>query len=124
VLREQSRLYREAATEEVALEIRHRLANHALALYLLAERVEREIKGAPAIGRRSSHRQDDAVSAWTAISDTASALLSRPNTNERASLSDVLGGVATKQMMMADKVSRADVERLIEQTKRNREKSA
>jgi hypothetical protein len=36
----------------------------------------------------------------------------------------VLGGIATKQMMMADKVSRADVERLIEQTKRNREKSA
>jgi hypothetical protein len=125
VLREQSRLYREAATEEVALEIRHRLANHALALYLLAERVEREIKGAPTIGRRSSHRQDDAaVSARTAISDTATALLSRPKTNERASLSDLLGGVATKQMMMADKVSRADVERLIEQTKRHRDKSA
>jgi hypothetical protein len=132
VLREQSRLYRQAATEEVALEIRHRLANHALALYLLAERVEREMakcgKAAPTIARRarqSSHRQDDAVvSAWTAIADTVTALLSHPKTNERASLSDVLGGVATKQMMMADKVSRTDVERLIEQTKRHRDKSA
>jgi hypothetical protein len=54
---------------------------------------------------------------------TASALLSHPKTNDRVSLSDVLGGVAAKQMMMADKVSRADVERLIEQTKRHRDKS-
>ena len=133
VLREQSRLYRRAATEEVALEIRHRLANHALALYLLAERVEREMprrgKAAPTIARRrarqSSQRQDDAVvSAWTAIADTATALLSHPKSNEQASLSDLLGGVATKHMMMADKVSRADVERLIEQTQRHRDKSA
>src|SRR5215469_9832870 len=131
VLREQSRLYRRAAREEVALEIRHRLANHALAMYLLAERVEREMpkrgKAAPTIARRrrarqSSHRQDDAVvSAWTAIADTATALLSHPKSNEQASLSDLLGGVATKHMMMADKVSRADVERLIEQTKRRRD---
>jgi hypothetical protein len=126
VLREQSRLYRQAATKEVALEIRHRLANHALALHLLAERIEREM--VPTIAqrqaRRSSQRQDDAVvSAWTTIADTATALLSHPKTNERASLSDVLGGVAAGQMMMADKVSRVDVERLIEQTKRHRDKN-
>src|SRR5215469_1884787 len=128
VLREQSRLYRQAATEEVALEIRYRLANHALALYLLAEKVEREMpkrgKAAPTIARarQSSHRQDGAVvSAWTAIADTATALLSHTKSNEQASLSDLLEGVATKHMMMADKVSRADVERLIEQTKRHRD---
>ena len=124
-LREQSRLYRQAAREEVALEIRHRLANHALALHLLAERVEREMPIARRRARQSSHRQDDAVvSAWTAIADTATALLSHPKINEQPSLSDLLGGVATKHMMMADKVSRADVERLIEQTKRHRDKSA
>jgi hypothetical protein len=125
VLREQSRLYWQAATNEVVLEIRHRLANHALALYLLAERIEREMAptGAQRQARQSSHRQDDAVvSAWTTIADTASALLSH-ETNERASLSDVLGGIAVKQMMMADKVSRADVERLIEQTTCHRDKS-
>jgi hypothetical protein len=133
VLREQSRLYRQAATQEVALEIRCRLANHALALYLLAERIEGGMarcgKAAPTIGRRwarqSSYGQDDAIlSAWTAMADTATALLSHRKTNERASLSDVLGGVATKQMMIADKVSRADVERLIDQTKRHCDKSA
>src|SRR5262249_18718418 len=133
VLREQSRVYRRSAREEVALEIRHRLANHALALYLLAERVEREMprrgKAAPTIARRrarqSSQRQDDAVvSAWTAIADTATALLSHPKSNQQASLSDLPEGVGTKQMMMAEKVSRADVEHLIEQTQRHRDKSA
>jgi hypothetical protein len=39
-LREQSRLCRRAA--QITLEIKHRLENHALALELLAESVERE----------------------------------------------------------------------------------
>jgi hypothetical protein len=42
VLREESRLFRQAATAEITLEIKHRLTNHALALVLLAERIERE----------------------------------------------------------------------------------
>jgi hypothetical protein len=41
-LRMQSRVYRRAAAAEPTLEIKHRLANHALALELLAESIERE----------------------------------------------------------------------------------
>jgi len=41
-LREASRLAREAASAEAELHIRMRLANHALALAQLAERIERE----------------------------------------------------------------------------------
>ena len=42
MLREESRLYRQAAAEESTTEIKSRLVNHALALALLAERIERE----------------------------------------------------------------------------------
>jgi len=41
-LREQSRLYREIAEEEITLPIKQRLARHALALAQLAEKIERE----------------------------------------------------------------------------------
>lgn len=41
-LRELSRLYRHAAEQEPTLEIKRRLASHALALAELAEKVERE----------------------------------------------------------------------------------
>ena len=40
-LREQSRLYRQAAETETTLEIKRRLARHALALVELAEKIER-----------------------------------------------------------------------------------
>src|ERR1700722_227820 len=39
MLREESRLYRQAAAEESTTEIKSRLVNHALALALLAERI-------------------------------------------------------------------------------------
>jgi hypothetical protein len=42
MLREESRLYRQAAAEEPTPEIRYRLVNHAFALVQLAERIERE----------------------------------------------------------------------------------
>jgi hypothetical protein len=42
MLREESRLYRQAAAEESTPEIKHRLVSHAFALVLLAERIERE----------------------------------------------------------------------------------
>lgn len=41
-LRDQARLYRDASAQEPVLELRRRLASHALALAQLAERVERE----------------------------------------------------------------------------------
>ena len=42
MLREESVLYQQAAAEESAPEIKHRLVSHAFALVLLAERIERE----------------------------------------------------------------------------------
>jgi hypothetical protein len=42
MLREESRLYRQAAAEESAPELKYRLVNHAFALVQLAERIERE----------------------------------------------------------------------------------
>jgi hypothetical protein len=41
-LREESRLYREATREEADRYLKRRLANHALALAQLAERIERQ----------------------------------------------------------------------------------
>ncbi len=41
-LREQSDLYRQAAEKETTLEIKRRLASHALALAQLAERIKRD----------------------------------------------------------------------------------
>ncbi|MGO8915493.1 MAG: hypothetical protein ACLQJR_06255 [Stellaceae bacterium] len=41
-LREQSDLYRQAAEKEATLEIKRRLASHALALAQLAERIKRD----------------------------------------------------------------------------------
>ena len=41
-LRDQSRLYREASAKEIVLEFKRRLASHALALALLAEKAERK----------------------------------------------------------------------------------
>ena len=81
-------------------------------------------KTAPVIARRrarqSSRRRDHAaVSAWLAIADAATALLRRQGC--RASLSDVLEGAVTQQMMKADQVSRGDVERLMQQKKRRRD---
>ena len=40
-LRELSRLYRDASEKETTLEIKRRLASHALALAQLAEKIER-----------------------------------------------------------------------------------
>jgi hypothetical protein len=44
-LREEARQYRQAAKKETSPEIRRRLANHALALAQLAEKIEREEAG-------------------------------------------------------------------------------
>jgi hypothetical protein len=41
-LRDQSRMYREAAAKEVVPEFKRRLASHALALAQLAEKMDRE----------------------------------------------------------------------------------
>jgi hypothetical protein len=41
-LRGQSRIYQEESANETMPEIKRRLANHALALALLAEKIERE----------------------------------------------------------------------------------
>jgi hypothetical protein len=41
-LREQSRLYRQAAEKETTVEFKRRLASHALALAQLAEKIERD----------------------------------------------------------------------------------
>jgi hypothetical protein len=41
-LREESRLYRRAATKEADPQLKMRVSNHALALDLLAGRIERE----------------------------------------------------------------------------------
>ena len=44
-LRDEARLYRQAARKESSPEIRRKLANHALALAQLAEKIEREEAG-------------------------------------------------------------------------------
>ena len=44
-LRDEARLYRQAAREESSPEIRRKLAAHALALAQLAEKIEREEVG-------------------------------------------------------------------------------
>jgi len=56
------------------------------------------------------------------MAEAATALLSASKKERRASLSDVLGGAVTQQMMTADDVNREDVERLMRQTKRHRNK--
>ena len=53
----------------------------------------------------------------------AMAMARRRQSKGRANLSDVLGGEVTKQVMKADQVTREDVEGLMEQARRNREKS-
>ena len=90
-------------------------------------------KAAPSMARRrarqsSQHRCDGAASAWVAIAETATEQLSgltiRSPVHGRATLSEVLDGGVTRQMMSADDVSKEDVERLMNQTKRHRDENA
>jgi hypothetical protein len=46
----------------------------------------------------------------------------RRQSKERATLSDILSGEVTKQVMKADQVTREEVEDLMAQTRRNRDK--
>jgi hypothetical protein len=50
-------LYRQAAAEESTTEIKSRLVNHALALALLTERIEREKLARPQLGRSRPRRR-------------------------------------------------------------------
>ena len=52
----------------------------------------------------------------------AMAFARRRHSKGRATLSDVLSGEVTKRVMKADQVTREDVEDLMEQTRRNRDK--
>ncbi len=73
--------------------------------------------------RHASGRRDDAAaSAWMAIARAANAMLLPPKGEARASLSDVLDGRVTQQVMTADGVKREEVEHLMEQTKNRRDK--
>ena len=80
-------------------------------------------KAAPHVARIravQSVRKRDNVSAgtWNAIARSATSLVSRSTVTDRATLSDVLAGVVTAQMMAADQVNREDVERLMAEKKR------
>jgi hypothetical protein len=86
-------------------------------------------KDAPRIARfraLKSARDRDNVSAgtWNAIARSARSMVSRSAIEDRATLSDVMNGVVTGQMMAADQVSREDVERLIAEAKRRRQDMA
>ncbi len=50
------------------------------------------------------------------------AIARRQRSKGRPTLSDVLSGEVTKQVMRADQVTREEVEGLMEQTQRNRDK--
>ena len=52
----------------------------------------------------------------------AMAIARRQRSKGRPTLSDVLSGEVTKQVMRADQVTREEVEDLMEQTQRNRDK--
>ena len=88
-------------------------------------------KAAPIIARRrarqaSGRRDEAAASAWTAIARAANVVLSpqkdKPKDKARASLSDVLDGRVTQQVMTADGVKREEVERLMEHARDRRDK--
>jgi len=82
--------------------------------------------GPIAAGRRARHasrrRDEAAASAWMAIARAANVMLSPPKDAPRASLSDVLDGKVTQQVMTANGVKREDVEHLMKQTKDRRDK--
>lgn len=72
--------------------------------------------------RQASRQRDDAaVATWTAISRSATAVLSRSKEKGEVALSDVLGGGVVKQLIAADQVTREDVEHLMAETKRRRD---
>jgi hypothetical protein len=78
-------------------------------------------KAAPAMARRrarqaSQRRDDAAASAWEGIAFAADGILT-PLSDDRASLSDVLDGAVTGEMMKAYGVDREHVEQLMRQTK-------
>jgi hypothetical protein len=83
-------------------------------------------RAGPTIARRrarqaSARRDDAAASAWMAIARAANAVLSPSKDEARASLSEVLDGGVTRQVMTADGVKREEVEHLMEQTKDRRD---
>ena len=82
-------------------------------------------KAGPMIARRRARqaarqRHEAAASAWTAIARAADVVL-EPPPDDRASLSDVLDGAVTGQVMNAYGVEREQVEQLMRQTKKRRE---
>jgi hypothetical protein len=82
-------------------------------------------KAGPMIARRrarqAARRHDEAAhSAWTAIARAADVVLEPPR-DDRASLSDVLDGAVTGQVMKANGVDRKHVEQLMQETKERRD---
>ena len=72
--------------------------------------------------RQSARRQDEAaVRAWTLIAKAALLVPPRSEEKSEATLTDVLGGQVTRQVMGADQVKREDVEDLMAKAKRHRE---
>jgi hypothetical protein len=83
-------------------------------------------KAAPHVARiralRSARNRDNvAAGTWNAIARSARSMVSRPRLKDHATLSEVLDGAVTGQVMTADQVNREDVERLMVETKRRRD---
>lgn len=74
--------------------------------------------------RQSARRQDEAaVRAWTSIAKAALSVPPRSEEKGEATLTEVLGGEVTRQVMGADQVKREDVEDLMAKAKRQRANS-
>ena len=83
-------------------------------------------KAAPSVARiralkSAMNRDNVSAGTWNAIARSARSMVSRSAIEDRATLSDVMNGVVTGQVMAADHVNREDVERLIAETKRRRQ---